>query len=56
MILGKAVSRNLWGHLLTSSSSQIKLLTPFLPGTHDRVDNAEVRNVDLGLEHEEFED
>ena len=56
MILGKAVSRNLWGHLLTSSSLQIKLLTPFLPGTHDRVDNAEVGNVDLGLEDEEFED
>ena len=50
------MSRNLWGHLLTSSSSQIKLLTPFLPGTHDCVDNAEVGNVDLGLEHEEFED
>ena len=56
MILGKVVSRNLWGHLLTSSSLQIKLLTPFLPGTHDRVDNAEVGNVDLGLEDEEFED
>ena len=56
MILGKAVSKNLWGHLLTSSSLQIKLLTPFLPGTHDCVDNAEVGNVDLGLEDEEFED
>ena len=56
MILGKVVSRNLWGHLLTSSSLQIKLLTPFLPGTHDRVDNAEAGNVDLGLEDEEFED
>ena len=55
MIKGKAVPRAL-RPLLTSSSLQIKLLTPFFPITHDCVDNAEVADVDLDLEEEQFED
>ena len=50
MITGKAVSRALRGHLLTSSSLQIKLFTPFSPGIHNCVDNAEVGDVDLDSE------
>ena len=55
MITGKAVSRALRGHLLASSSPQIKLLTYFFPGTHNCVDNGEVGDVDLHSEEEEFE-
>ena len=56
MITGKAMSRALRGHLLTSFSLQIKLLTLFFPETHDCVDNAEVGDVDLNLEEKEFKD
>ena len=50
MITGKAVSRALRGHLLTSTSLQIKLFTPFSPGIQNCVDNAEVGDVDLDSE------
>ena len=50
------MSRVLRGHLLTSSSIQIKLLTPFFPRTHDCMDNADVGNVDLDSEEEDFKD
>ena len=56
MITGKAVSRVLRGHLLTSSSIQIKLLTPFFPRTHDCMDNADVGDVDLDSEEGDLKD
>ena len=50
MITGKAVLRTLRGTLVNIILFTNKLLTPFFPGTHDCVNNAEVGNFYLNSE------
>ena len=52
MITCKAVLRTLRGTLINIILFTNKLLTPFFPGTHDCLNNAEVGDVDLNSEEE----